>query len=352
MKRFLCVAAAFVLISFAVDANAQKTVKRATGGRAQLKSVSKDPYKGAIVVDVATGKTVFEDNADTACYPASVVKLMDLLVILEQIDAGRVSLSNKITVSAEVSRMGGSGVYLKEGEVFTVEDLLYAMMVQSANDAALALAIHTGGTRDNFVKMMNKRAEAIGMESTVFSSPHGLPPSAGQRPDVSTPRDLAKLGLELVKRQDVFQYTATRERGFRDGKFIMRNHNGLLTKFEGCDGLKTGYFLAGGYSVVATAKRNDRRIVCVVVGSKEVYGRARDRAAATMMAEAFQNLPPLPPPPVATNVAVAATNAPPGSGTIFGGFDLRRGLILCGVLVVGLWVVAAILMRRRRTANY
>jgi D-alanyl-D-alanine carboxypeptidase (penicillin-binding protein 5/6) len=146
--------------------------------------VSKDPYLGAIVVDAAHGETLFEDNPDARGYPASLVKMMNLLIVLEAVERKKITLENEITVSAEVSRIGGSQVYLKKNEVFIVEDLLYALMVQSANDAALALALHTAGTKDAFVNLMNTRAQELGMVDTLFHTVHGLPPGRGQFPDV------------------------------------------------------------------------------------------------------------------------------------------------------------------------
>ena len=134
------------------------------------------PYLGAIVVDAATGKVLFEDNADAKGYPASVTKLMVLLVILDAVDSRHLTLDEPVTVTAESAKIGGSQVYLKEGEVFSVDELLYALIVQSANDAATALAIHYAGSKDAFVGLMNRRAREIGMTSTVFHSVHGLPP--------------------------------------------------------------------------------------------------------------------------------------------------------------------------------
>lgn len=246
---------------------------------------SAEPYLGAIVVDADTGQVLIADNADLKGYPASVLKLMDLLIILEKIKTGTMLLDEKIIISAEVSKIGGSQVYLKENEVFTVDELLYALMVQSANDAATALAIQAAGSKDGFVALMNQRAKELGMNSTEFHSIHGLPPAKGQLPDVTTARDLARLARELLKYPDCLRYTSCRERGFRDDKFIMRNHNRLLASFPGCDGLKTGYFKNAGYSVAATAKRGNARIIAVVLGSKSRI--LRDKKAAELLTSGF-----------------------------------------------------------------
>jgi D-alanyl-D-alanine carboxypeptidase (penicillin-binding protein 5/6) len=254
-------------------------------------TLSKSPYAGAIVIDAATGNVLFEDNADVKGYPASVTKLMVLLVILEAIESQHLTLDDPITVTAEASKIGGSQVYLKENEVFPVDELLYALIVQSANDAATALAIHYAGSKEAFVELMNKRAQEIGMKDTVFHSVHGLPPSKDQLPDVSTPRDIAKLGQELIKRPDALKYTSTKERPFRsdtDKPFIMRSHNHLLGSIEGCDGLKTGYFSAAGFSIAATAQKKGQRAIAVVMGSMD--RKVRDAKTKEVLTKGLMGL--------------------------------------------------------------
>lgn len=253
--------------------------------------VARNPYVGAIVIEAESGAVLLEDGADRKGYPASVVKLMDLLVVLEAIDSGHLQLEERVTVTREAARMGGSQVYLAENEVFTLEDLLYALMVQSANDAAVALAVHIAGSKEAFVELMNERARKLGMTSTRFQSPHGLPPARGQLPDVTTARDIALLARELLRRSDVVKYTSTRERSFRDGKFTLRSHNKLLDSFAGCDGLKTGYTYSAGFSVAATALRDRTRLIAVVLGSES--SRTRDRKAVELLAKGFETVPSL-----------------------------------------------------------
>lgn len=240
----------------------------ASAERAEIPDRSGDPYRGAIAVEAASGKVLFEDRADEPAYPASTIKLMNLMIILDQVKEGALRLDDPVTVTAEASQMGGSQVYLKEHETFTVEELLYAMIVQSANDAATALALRVAGSREAFVQRMNLEAQRIGMSSTRFFSVHGLPPTLGQSPDVTTARDLALLCRHLLRRHpDAVRFTGTRERGFRNDTFTMRSHNPLLWVVPGCDGLKTGYFKLAGYSIAATAERNGRRAIVVVLGS-------------------------------------------------------------------------------------
>ena len=257
------------------------------------KVISENPYLGAIVVDNATGKVLFEDKADAQGYPASVLKLMDLLIVLEKIEQKQLTLQDPVIVSAKASHIGGSRVWLAEKETFTVDDMLYALMVQSANDVAVALAEKLAGSTDAFVELMNKRAQELGMTHTVFHSVHGLPPGAGQEHDVTTARDFALLSRELLKHKDTLRYTSTRERPFRpDDKkhmVMMRNHDHLLGQVEGVDGLKTGYFTEAGYSIALTAERKGQRVIVIVLGS--VDRKVRDAKAAELLAKGFLALP-------------------------------------------------------------
>ena len=256
-----------------------------------MKIMSRNPYTGAIAIDAATGTVLFEDKPDAKAYPASITKLMVLLVILEAVEEGRMTLDEPVRVTAHASKIGGSQVYLKHNEVFPVEELLYALMVQSANDAATALAIHYLGSKAAFVDLMNKRAREIGMKDTVFHSVHGLPPGRGQLPDVSTPRDIAKLCLKLLEHPEVLKYTSTWLRYLRsdtEKPFMMVNHNRLLKTMEGCDGLKTGFFWAAGFSIAATAAEDGKRVIAVVLGSRSQ--RVRDRKAKEILTRGLQEL--------------------------------------------------------------
>jgi len=175
--------------------------------------------------------------------------------------------------------------------VFPVDELLYALVVQSANDAAAALAIHYAGSKEAFVELMNRRAQEIGMKDTIFRSVHGLPPGRGQLPDVSTPRDIAKLCRELLKKPSALKYTSTRQRSLRANTakpFMMRNHNRLLGRIQGCDGLKTGYFRAAGFSIAATASRRNQRAIAVVFGASNQ--RVRDAKAKEMLTKGLMEL--------------------------------------------------------------
>jgi D-alanyl-D-alanine carboxypeptidase (penicillin-binding protein 5/6) len=275
--------------------------------RAKIKLIAQDPYASAMVIDADTGETLYEENSNAIIYPASVLKLMDLLIVLEQIEQGRLHLDEMVQVTAEAAKMGGSQVYLDPKEQFSVEDLLYALMVQSANDAAVALAVRVAGSKAGFIALMNKRAQELGMVNTQFHSVHGLPPSQGQGVDKTTAQDLSILCRELANKPEVFKYTSTMERDFRDGKFIMRTHNHLLKNVYGCDGFKTGFFQAAGFSIAATAKRNGVRIIALVLGSQN--RKVRDAKAIELLEKGFAMVPPR---PVAVPSKKTASAAPAG----------------------------------------
>ena len=260
--------------------------------RAQVKTLAQEPYASALLIEADSGKVLFEANADAKLYPASMLKLMDLYVILQRIEQGSLRLDEMVQVTVEAAKTGGSQVYLDPREQFTVEDLLYALMVQSANDAAVALATHVAGSKEGFVALMNQKAQELGMKNTKFHSVHGLPPSEGQEPDVTTARDLAILCRVLAKNPEALKYTSTRSKGFREDKFMMHNHNKLLGLVAGCDGFKTGYYQAAGFSVAATALRGGVRMIAVVMGSKD--RKVRDAKTTELINKGFTIIPPKP----------------------------------------------------------
>lgn len=253
-------------------------------------------FKGAIVVDAATGAVLIEDRADYSGPPASVAKLMTFLIVHEKISRGELTLDTPVTATAEAARTGGSQVYLAEKEVFPVEDLLHALMIASANDAATALAVHCAGSRAAFIDLMNARARSLGMTRTTFRTPHGLPPSSRRTEDgdITTPRDLATLCLHLLKATDVIKYTSVKRRTFRPGpkRIDMDNHNHLLGKVAGVDGLKTGFTRGAGFCLAATALRNGRRVIAVTMGSPD--SKTRDIKIAELLERGFAKQPPAP----------------------------------------------------------
>jgi len=322
--------------------------------------ISKDPYIGAIVIDAAEGQVLFEDNADAEGYPASMLKLMTLVITLDNINKGSLSLDDQVRITAEASRMGGSQVYLAENEVFTVEELIYALMVQSANDAAVALAIQQAGSKEAFVALMNKKAAEWGMTSTTFQSVHGLPPGRNQLPDKTTARDFALLSRRILEEYpEALKYTSVVEREFRPDKpFMMRNHNPLLKDFDGCDGLKTGYFRDAGFSIAATAKRNDVRVIAVIIGSRNKQGR--NKKARELLATGLMNAPrpkptPAPTPEVSSPdevleeaLVVSDSEAETPSENKSGG----TWLILLLIIVIPICIGLLVALRRKKPSLY
>ena len=259
------------------------------------------PYVGAISLDAATGRTLFEDHADSEAYPASVTKLMTMLLVMEDIKAGKYTTETRVTATDAVYKSEPSAVGIRAGQSMTVRDLLLALMVTSANDAAIALGVHSAGSLDAFVARMNARAAELGMKGTRYYNPNGLPPkprNATTAFNVTTCRDQAKLACVLVRMPEVFEYTSVKIGQVTDGdgkplRFV--NHNNLLVKnkhkiinpdgSEAVDGLKTGYIDAGGSSIVLTGKRGTRRAIVVVLGSTSAADR--DEQAGRLLADAL-----------------------------------------------------------------
>jgi len=263
----------------------------------------RSPYRGAIAVDVGTGAVLFAKDADVSGYPASVTKMMTLLLTLEEIDAGRLAPDEKVTASSLAARQAPSSTGTRAGGSMTVDDLCKALMVKSANDAAVMLAERVAGSYEAFVARMNARAAGLGMTATHYETPNGLAPGRdrGGAPakgfDVSTAADLAKLGCAVVKAGGL-RYTSlprcTVTAG--DGKPLeLSNHNFFLKgtydherkakPIEGCDGLKTGYTASSGSSIVLTGERNRRRVVVVILGSASRGDR--EAAAGALLEEAL-----------------------------------------------------------------
>lgn len=246
-------------------------------------------------MDAATGQVLFEDHEGDPSPPASMTKLMTFLVLHDKLRSGALTLDTPVTVTAADSRIGGTQVWLKEKEVFPVEELLYAMMIQSANDAAYALARTAAGSTDAFVELMNAKASEIGMTRTTFKTPHGLPPSNRRIADgdLTTPHDFALLCRELLLKTDVLTYASIKTRDFgthvRDEHVVMNNHNHLLGRIAGVDGLKTGFTNGAGFCLSATAERNGRRVIVVVMGFQD--RKIRDIKVAEFIERGFAALP-------------------------------------------------------------
>ncbi len=239
----------------------------------------------AILMEAETGKVLFEQNADQALPPASVTKIMTLLLVMEAVDSGKVKLTDTVTASAYAASMGGSQIYLKEGEQMTLEDMLKSVIIASANDCAVALAEHIAGSESVFVARMNARAKELGMENTNFENTNGLDDTAQNH--VCSARDIAIMSRELVKHETVLKYSSLWMDTVRDGQFGLTNTNRLVRFYKGATGLKTGSTAKAGFCVSATAKRDGMSLIAVIMGSKT--RDERNEAAKTLLDWGFAN---------------------------------------------------------------
>lgn len=231
--------------------------------------------KSAILIEASTGEVIYELNADEKLNPASMTKIMSLILIMEKIDEGKLKLDDDVIISKESSSMGGSQVYVNEGETYKVSDLIKAVAIASANDAVVALAEKVYGSKEKFVEEMNNKAKMLKLQNTNFMNPHGL----DQENHYSSSRDMSIMAKELLKYKSILDYTSKYEDYFKknDGSNIwLVNTNKLVKFYEGMDGLKTGYTKAAGYCLTATAKKSNLRFISVVMGEDTIENRTED----------------------------------------------------------------------------
>jgi serine-type D-Ala-D-Ala carboxypeptidase (penicillin-binding protein 5/6) len=246
-----------------------------------------DPYTTACAMESTTGSVTFDHDMNRPWPTASLAKMMVMLIVAKKVADGSLNLTDKVTTSAAATRMGGSQVYLKEGETFTLEEMMEAIVVHSANDATYAVAEFVAGSADACVQMMNQEAATLGLKNTHYYSVHGLPPAPGQQADVSSAYDLAVIARQLVGYPEIVRWSAIDTTGFRNGTFELRNTNHLVRTYSGCDGLKTGFYDQAGFNVVATARRDGMRMIAVVLGSPRK--EENFDSAATLMSQGFLN---------------------------------------------------------------
>src|SRR5438046_3733451 len=240
-----------------------------------------------VVMDADSGTILAEHDAHKRWPPASMAKMMTVLLAMERVRDGALALDTPVRTSAWASRIGGSQVDRAEGETFPLGELLKAVMIASANDAAVAVAEHIAGSTAAFVELMNARAKALGLADTTYQSPHGLPPGKGQTADITSAHDLAVLGRELMKFPEVMRWAGMPAAGFRNDTMQMSNTNHLVRTYPGATGLKTGYYQEAGFEVTATATRNDLRLIAVVLGVVTKPGCFAE--AASLMNDALAN---------------------------------------------------------------
>lgn len=224
--------------------------------------------KSAILMEASTGEVIFEKASDQELAPASITKIMTMLLVMEAVDGGRANFSDKVRVSENAMRMGGSQIYLEVGEEMTLDDMLKSIAVASANDACVAVAEYLLGSEEAFVKRMNERAGELGMKHTRFVNCSGLPPSEGiKEGNISSARDIAIMSRELLKHPAILKWTSTWIDHVRNGEFTLTNTNKLVRHYQGVDGLKTGYTVEARFCLSATGVRNGLRLISVVMGA-------------------------------------------------------------------------------------
>ena len=222
------------------------------------------------------GQVLFEKDAHTPREPASVTKVMTMLLVCEAVDSGRLSLEDPVTATAHAASMGGSQIWLEEGEVLTVGEMLKCVAVVSANDCAVALGEHLAGSEEAFVAMMNQRAKELGMENTAFVNACGLTAQG----HLTSAHDIGIMSAQLLREHPwICDYTTIWQDSVRDGQSVLNNTNKLLKSYQGITGLKTGYTSTAGYCVSATALREDLHLIAVIMGGESSQSRNADAAA-------------------------------------------------------------------------
>ena len=256
MKRWVCLSVVFVMLLglFPMQVGAVEM---------------RIPAKSALLMDVATGTVIYESNSHEALAPASVTKVMTMLLIMEAIDGGRIGWDDMVTASEAAAAKGGSQIYLKVGETMSVADMVKSIAVSSANDCACAMAEHIAGSEAAFVEMMNAKAKALGMQDTHFVNCTGLDDSEEAKAHLTSAYDIAVMSRQLLKNHpDIKKYTTIWMDTVRNGAFGLSNTNKMVRFYSGCTGLKTGFTSGAGYCLSASAQRDGMELIAVVMGAK------------------------------------------------------------------------------------
>ena len=244
--------------------------------------------KSALLMDVATGTVLYAQNAHEALAPASVTKVMTMLLIMEAIDSGKIGWGDSVTTSEAAAAKGGSQVYLKVGETMSVEEMVKSIAVSSANDCACAMAEHLAGSESAFVEQMNNRAKELGMEDTHFVNCTGLDDAEDAAAHRTSAYDIALMSRELLKNHpDITKYTTIWMDTIRNGEFGLSNTNKLVRFYNGCTGLKTGFTRGAGYCLSASAQREELQLIAVVMGCET--SQKRFAACKQMLDYGFAN---------------------------------------------------------------
>ena len=242
--------------------------------------------KSAILIESSTGEILFEKNSHEKLHPASMTKMMSMLLIIESIDKGSIKWEDEVIVSPNASSMGGSQILLETGEKMSVRDLFKGVAVASGNDAVVALAEKVAGTEEGFVLLMNKKAKELGLKDTHFVNCHGI----DETDHYSSAYDMSLIAKELSKHEEIFKFSSIYEDYLRkdtDRKFWLVNTNKLVRFYNGADGFKTGYTNLAGYCLTATAKREGMRLIAVVMGEED--NNVRNSEVTKMLDYGFAN---------------------------------------------------------------
>ena len=241
--------------------------------------------KSAILMEAETGSVLYEKDADIALPPASVTKVMTLLLVMEAIEEGKIKYDDMVSASANACSMGGSQIYLEENEQMSVEDLVKSVVIASANDAAVALAEYVSGTEEAFVAQMNQKAQKLGMKNTYFENTNGLDDTVEKH--LTSARDIAIMSRELIKYPKITEYSSIWMDSIRNGEFGLTNTNRLVRFYRGATGLKTGSTSKAGFCISATAERDGMTLICVIMGSPS--RDVRNAAAVSLLDYGFSN---------------------------------------------------------------
>lgn len=250
---------------------------------ARALSLLEEPKYAAFMVDAGTGEVLYSRQADTARFPASITKVMTLYMVFERLAAGTLKLDDPVVMSSKAASMPPSKLGLRPGQSLTVDQAIRALTTRSANDVAVALAEKVGGSVDNFARLMTVRAHQMGMRNSNFVNPHGLPDAR----QVTTARDIATLSMAMVRNFPQY-YSYFGEQEFVYGNQVIANHNHLLRTMPGVDGIKTGYTNAAGFTLAASAVRDNRRLIAVVLGGPSRM--ARDSNVESLLDAGFSVL--------------------------------------------------------------
>lgn len=240
--------------------------------------------KSVCLIEAKTGTVLYENDSDVRYMPASVTKVMTLLLVFEAIDGGKIKLTDEVTASSHAAEMGGTQIYLKPGETMTVEELIKAVAIPSANDAAVALAEYVAGSEDEFVRQMNEKAKTLGLENTNFTNCTGL---FDDENHYTTAYDIAIMSRELIKHEKIYDFTTVWLDSLRDGAFTLANTNKMLRTYNGMKGLKTGFTKASKYCFSGVAERNGMTLIVTVMGADT--SDIRFSASASLLNFGFSN---------------------------------------------------------------